>query len=81
MRTVLTTVVAAAALLLSACTEGSAAPPASPSTSAASPDPIGRYVALGDSYAAGPLIPMPGFSTYLPREIMGQDPGSAAVCS
>jgi len=26
-------------------------------------------------------IPMPGFSTYLPREIMGQDPNSAAVCS
>jgi lysophospholipase L1-like esterase len=57
MRTVLTTVVSAAALLLSACTAGSAAPPASPSPSAASPDPIGRYVALGDSYAAGPLIP------------------------
>ena len=59
MRTVLTTAVAAA-LLLSACTAGSAAPPASPSPSAPSapsPDPIGRYVALGDSYAAGPLIP------------------------
>ena len=26
-------------------------------------------------------IPMPGFSTYLPREIMGQDPNSAAVCT
>lgn len=26
-------------------------------------------------------IAMPGLSTYLPREIMGQDPGSAAVCS
>ncbi|MBT2303029.1 pilus assembly protein [Variovorax paradoxus] len=26
-------------------------------------------------------IPMPGFSSYLPREIMGQDPNSAAVCS
>jgi Flp pilus assembly protein TadG len=26
-------------------------------------------------------LPMPGFSTYLPREIMGQDPDSAAVCS
>lgn len=26
-------------------------------------------------------IPMPGFSTYLPREIMGQDPDSGAVCS
>lgn len=24
---------------------------------------------------------VPGFSTYLPREIMGQDPGSATVCS
>lgn len=26
-------------------------------------------------------IPMPSFSTYLPREIMGQDTNSAAVCS
>jgi Flp pilus assembly protein TadG len=26
-------------------------------------------------------IPMPGFSTYLPREIMGQDPNSASVCN
>lgn len=26
-------------------------------------------------------IPMPGFSTYLPREIMGQDPNSSSVCS
>ena len=26
-------------------------------------------------------IPMPGFSTYLPREIMGQDPNSNSVCS
>jgi Flp pilus assembly protein TadG len=26
-------------------------------------------------------IPMPVFSTYLPREIMGQDPNSSAVCS
>ena len=25
-------------------------------------------------------IPMPGFSTYLPREIMGQDPDSSMVC-
>ena len=25
--------------------------------------------------------PMPSFSTYLPREIMGQDPGSASICS
>jgi len=24
---------------------------------------------------------VPGFSTYLPREIMGQDPNSSAVCS
>lgn len=24
---------------------------------------------------------VPGFSTYLPREIMGQDPGSSSVCS
>ena len=28
-----------------------------------------------------PLIPMPAFSTYLPREVMGQDPNSAAICS
>jgi len=26
-------------------------------------------------------IPMPGFSTYLPREVMGQDPNSNSVCS
>ncbi len=26
-------------------------------------------------------IPMPAFSTYLPREIMGTDPNSAAICS
>ena len=26
-------------------------------------------------------IPMPSFSTYLPREIMGQDPNSSAICS
>lgn len=26
-------------------------------------------------------IPMPGFSTYLPREVMGQDTNSSAVCS
>ena len=26
-------------------------------------------------------LPMPGFSTYLPREIMGRDPNSSAVCS
>jgi Flp pilus assembly protein TadG len=26
-------------------------------------------------------IPMPAFFTYLPREIMGQDPNSSAVCS
>jgi Flp pilus assembly protein TadG len=25
-------------------------------------------------------IPMPGFSTYLPREIMGQDPDSDTIC-
>lgn len=27
------------------------------------------------------LIRMPGFSTYLPREVMGQDPQSSFVCS
>jgi Flp pilus assembly protein TadG len=32
-------------------------------------------------YATQAAIPMPGFSTYLPREIMGQDPNSNAVCS
>ena len=31
--------------------------------------------------AAAPLIPMPGFSTYLPREVMRQDANSAAICS
>ncbi|WP_426393113.1 TadE family protein [Variovorax sp. R-27] len=29
----------------------------------------------------GPLIQMPGFSTYLPREVMRKDPNSAAICS
>ena len=62
LRTILTTAIAAAALLLTGCTQGSAAPdPATPSTAAAAsstvPEPVGRYVALGDSYAAGPLIP------------------------
>ena len=61
MRTVLTTVIAAVALL-AGCTQGSAAPdPAAPSAAApastTAPEPVGRYVALGDSYAAGPLIP------------------------
>jgi Flp pilus assembly protein TadG len=27
------------------------------------------------------FMPVPGFSTYLPRESMGQDPNSASVCS
>jgi Flp pilus assembly protein TadG len=31
--------------------------------------------------AAAPLIPMPGFSTFLPREVMRKDPNSAAICS
>lgn len=31
--------------------------------------------------AAMAAIPMPAFSTFLPREIMGQDPNSAAICS
>jgi hypothetical protein len=31
--------------------------------------------------ATAPLIPMPGFSTYLPREVMRKDPNSAAICS
>ena len=32
-------------------------------------------------FANHAAIPMPGFSTYLPREIMGQDANSSAVCS
>ena len=32
-------------------------------------------------FATQGAIPMPGFSTYLPREIMGQDPNSNTVCS
>ena len=32
-------------------------------------------------FANQAVIPMPGFSTYLPREVMGQDPNSAAICS
>lgn len=31
--------------------------------------------------AARAATPMPSFSTYLPREIMRQDPHSAAICS
>jgi Flp pilus assembly protein TadG len=33
------------------------------------------------AYGFQALIGMPGFSTFLPREIMGQDPNSASVCS
>ena len=32
-------------------------------------------------FATQAAIPMPGFSTYLPREVMGRDPNSSAVCS
>ena len=32
-------------------------------------------------YSLHAVIPMPGFSTFLPREVMGQDPNSSAVCS
>ena len=32
-------------------------------------------------FSSHAAIPMPGFSTYLPREIMGQDPNSNTVCS
>lgn len=32
-------------------------------------------------WTAGRLIPMPQFSTFLPRESMGQDPDSPSVCS
>ena len=52
----LTTAVVAAALLVSGCTQGSAASGGS-SPSPSSPPVTGRYVALGDSYSAGPLIP------------------------
>lgn len=31
--------------------------------------------------AARAPIPMPSFSTFLPREVMRQDPNSAAICS
>lgn len=30
--------------------------------------------------ALAPLIPMPTFSTYLPREVMRKDPNSNAIC-
>ena len=52
----LTTAVVAAALLVSGCTRGSATAP-DPTASTSSPPVIGRYVALGDSFSAGPLIP------------------------
>ena len=31
--------------------------------------------------AAAPLIPMPSFSTFLPREVMRSDPHSPTICS
>jgi Flp pilus assembly protein TadG len=31
--------------------------------------------------AASPLIPMPSFSTFLPREVMRKDPHSPTICS
>ena len=51
----LTTALAAVALVASGCTSGGSpvAGPAAPLPAA----PTGRYVALGDSFAAGPLIP------------------------
>lgn len=36
--------------------------------------PVAGAAAIG-------AIPMPSFSTYLPREIMRQDPNSSAICS
>jgi lysophospholipase L1-like esterase len=51
-----TTAVVAAALLVSGCTRGSASAP-DPAASRPAPPVIGRYVALGDSFSAGPLIP------------------------
>ena len=35
---------------------------------------------LSNAGAVSPTIPLPTFSTYLPREIMRQDPNSAAIC-
>lgn len=32
-------------------------------------------------FATHAAIPMPEFSTYLPREIMGQDPNSSSICN
>lgn len=32
-------------------------------------------------WSAGRFVPMPQFSTFLPRESMGQDPDSAGVCA
>ena len=38
--------------------------------------PLSPWTFFGSSY-----LDVPGFSTYLPREIMGQDPDSSTVCS
>lgn len=32
-------------------------------------------------FSVSAAIPMPAFSTYLPREVMGQDPASSTICS
>jgi Flp pilus assembly pilin Flp len=41
-----------------------------------------KYQWMGPvAYGFQALIDMPRFSTFLPREIMGQDPNSDAVCS
>jgi len=63
-RTLAPVAAVAAALLLASCTHSNAKPlatgPGSPSalpSAVSTADPTGRYVALGDSYSAGPLIP------------------------
>ncbi len=49
----LTTALAAVALLVTGCTQGTATP-AVPTPTVT---PLAKYVALGDSYSAGPLVP------------------------
>ncbi|HSW15640.1 MAG TPA: TadE family protein [Ramlibacter sp.] len=40
-----------------------------------------RWISPIAGLAALAAIPMPNFSTYLPREVMRQDPNSNAICS
>ena len=54
----LTTALVAVALLGAGCTSGTATPTAStPTAPTPTATPVTKYVALGDSYSAGPLIP------------------------